>query len=309
MQNDYYIYTYSFKNVPPERTLMNEEVAPAPTPFAALDNILASSELNFFMPDRSGCVERFGNKCVSPLNDGVTLIRLKNNRKVSLWRSNFERVSEPSYPFVNIIVDNRGGHRFLAIEKNRAFTKRRNDRNATLHVRDILLNSLNCYLKPYGLEIEIRPLTRQGEIWAAVSHRIRKKNVHVRNIELAFRGDDDAAQQKGALSLSQQLLASLYGDRALVHVDYDDGNSAIKKLKKDLCAIGLFCKDNRYELNVAFDDMSILRAGESLWAHFDIPLRDISNFEDGFTTFDEKGETTFDLNLTLDKINESIIDF
>ena len=80
-------------------------------------------------------------------------------------------------------------------------------------------------------------------------------------------------------------------------------------MEKDINAIELFSRNNRYELNVTFDDMSMVRAGESLWAHFALPVRDIADFMDGVTIFGDDGGATYYLSQTLDHINEKIIEF
>lgn len=55
--------------------------------------------------------------------------------------------------------------------------------------------------------------------------------------------------------------------------------------------------------------MGMVRAGESLWAHFALPVRDIADFMDGVTIFGDDGSATYYLCQTLDHIYEKIIEF
>ena len=307
--SDFYMYRYGFTPVVQEQSLFGGDQKKAATPSAALDAVLSDKQLPIHRADRRGGVEKYGNVCCSP-SCGVTLIRLKNNCQVPLWKQNFERIHEPSYPYVDIIIDNRPGRCLMAIEKNKAFSKRPHDRNSTLRVRDILVGSLNEMLHAYGIEMKATPVTHDGEIWATVSHRIRKSNSRVKSIELSYHGDDEAAQHEGAIQLSQQLLSAMGGSEAEVRIGYARGDmEEIGRLEKDIHAIELFSRSNRYELNVTFDDMSMVRAGESLWAHFALPARDIADFMDGVTIFDDDGRATYYLSQTLDHINEIIIEF
>ena len=181
--SDFYMYHYGFTPIVQEQSLFGGDQKKAATPSAALDAVLSDKQLPIHRPDRRGGVEKYGNVCCSPAC-GVTLIRLKNNCQVPLWKQNFERIHEPSFPYVAIIFDNRPGRCLMAIEKNKAFSKRPHDRNSTLRVRDILVSSLNEMLHAYGIEMKATPVTHDGEIWATVSHRIRKSNARVRSIDV-----------------------------------------------------------------------------------------------------------------------------
>ena len=102
------MYHYGFTPVKTEQSLFGDGQKKAPSPSAALDAVLSDKQLPIHRPDRRGGVEKYGNVCCSPAC-GVTLIRLKNNCQVPLWKQNFERIHEPSYPYVDIIFDNRPG--------------------------------------------------------------------------------------------------------------------------------------------------------------------------------------------------------
>lgn len=306
---DYYIYSYNLNTIPYEPDILAEKRPHADTPTEALDDILAVRQLAVSRPERKGGVEKYGNMCYSK-SKGVSLIRLKNNRNVKVWQQDFKQVNEPSYPYVDIIFDNRPGHNILAIEKNNAFSKRKGDRNATMHVRDILVDSINRLLEPYGLKMVATPVTKECELWAMVSHHILKDKARVRSIEISFLSNDEARQREGALRMTQEVLETFQGDGAQLHIDYHDGGyEEMNRISGNLRAIELFAGNNVYDLCVNFDDMSVMKTGETLWAHFQITENIISDFIDGQSVFNENGETTFSLNNTLDLINDKIKNF
>lgn len=301
--NDYYFYRYKFKEVPAEPSLVAEEETG--TPRDVLGSKLAKAELRIMHTKSKGDVEKYHNRIY--YHDGVGLMQLQNNMQLPITDENFKTEKQDSHPFLNVVIDNREGRQIIGIEKNSSFKKRRGDNNSTQRVADLIAESVSNYLREHGRIMEIEPVAREGELWKTVMERIIKKNKRVRSIEYLFPADDEDDENKPqkdtALYILMNLLRKSGSSDGSFKANYAVGDEKeMKMAEADFRATEMFASKEHYQINVQFNDMSIVRAKDKLYAHTELLERDLADFISGAPGL--KG--TFMLNDELDKIYESL---
>ena len=281
--NDYYFYRYKFKEVPAEPSFVAEEETG--TPRDVLGSKLAKAEL---------CIMH-----------RVGLMQLQNNMQLPITDENFKTEKQDSHPFLNVVIDNREGRQIIGIEKNSSFKKRRGDNNSTQRVADLIAESVSNYLREQGRIMEISPVARKGELWKTVMERIIKKNKRVRSIEYLFPADDEEnkPQKDTALYILMNLLRKSGSSDGSFKANYAVGDEKeMKMAETNFRATEMFASKEHYQINVQFNDMSIARTKDKLYAHTELLERDLADFTSGARGL--KG--TFMLNDELDKIYESL---
>lgn len=305
--SDYYFYRYKFTNVPAEPVIGQEEEKG--TPREILNRRLEDKLLPVSHKKSSGETNRYNN--VIFYHDGVALMRLQNSTMVSIHREDFSTDSEPSFPFVDIVIDNREGHQLIAIEKNGSFKKQKGDNNTTQRVARLMAESINEYLRRYGRAIEIAPIARKQKLWSAMINRVTNEKARVRSIEFLFPTDDDKGVQKSnALTMLTQLSRKNGAEDAAFRLNYRNGDmTELAKAQEDFKAMEMFASRQNYQLNVKFNDMSIIRSGTMLYAHYELLDRDISNFIAGAPGFGKDGNGEFLLNSFIDDLHKTLKDY
>ncbi len=94
--------------------------------------------------------------------DGVIVLRIANNKHVN-YEERFRINTQPHFPSVNVIIDNRHDVQHIAIEeRTTAFLN-------TNMVADILQSTFQQYLKQHHLHIVIQREFQSYEFWDAIS--------------------------------------------------------------------------------------------------------------------------------------------
>lgn len=307
--SDYYFYRYHFNKVPAEVLIGQEKEAG--TPMEMLNRRLSSRQMPVMHSRKNGDVDTYNN--VIYFQDGVALMQLQNNTSVTIHKEDFSFESEPSFPFVDVIIDNRDGHHLIAIEKNSSFKKSKGDHNPTQRVARIMAESINEFLRVNGNEIVITPITRNDGLYPTMVNRIRKQKARVKSVTYRFPTDDEDSykeQLKGSLAIITQLTRHSGGNSGGWFINFPHGDEEdIKHVEEDFKVMELFIGRQHYEVDVRFDDMSILRSGDLQWAHYELLERDIADFIGGFPTVGEGGHGKFQLNIFLDKICKTLDDY
>lgn len=306
--NDFYFYKYQFTQVPAEPLLGQEDYDDEPE--VMLNRRLEEKLLPVMHKRDNGTVENYSN--VLFYHDGVGLMRLQNTKEITLYRKDFSVDKDETFPYVDIIIDNREGHHLMAIERNGSFNKTKGDDNSTQRIAKLLEESISDYLRRYGWAVNIKAFAKQHEMWPTVITRIRDCNARVRSIEFKFPTDDDThdAQEFDALMILTQLSRHNGASDASFRLNYKNGDEAeIANAENDFRAMEMFARRQHYELNVTFNDMSIVRSGAKLYAHYEILVRDISDFINNTPGFGADGTGQFLLNSFLDDINETLNDY
>lgn len=307
--SDYYFYRYHFNKVPAE-TLIGQEKE-AGTPEDILGRRLEKREMTVFHTRRNGDVDVYDN--VIYRHEGVALMRLQNNTSVPIHKKDFSRESEPSYPDVNVIIDNRDNHHLIVIEKNGSFKKPKKDNNSTQRVARLIAESISSFLRVSGNEIAVVPITRNDGLYPTMVNRIRKHKARVKSVTYRFPSDDEDGikkQQSSALALVTQLTREKGGASGGWFINFPRGDvDDIQRVKEDITVMEFFIDRQNYEVAVEFNDMSIVRSGDLQWAYYELSERDISDFIGGFPTVGEGGKGKYQLNLFLDDISKTLDEY
>jgi hypothetical protein len=305
--SDYYFYRYGFRPVDKEQTLpFGEGGAAAESPRVILERRLAEAWFPVTHRRKDGTADSFNNRIY--YHGGIGLMQLQNNITFQRTDINFRTDREEDHPYLNVIIDNRHDRQMIGIEKNSAFRKRRGDHNSTRRVAEYLEESACAYLRTQGYAMEITPVARRGELWPAMIDRIRTKNQRVRSIEYVFPSEDSTpgSQSDTALHLLMNLARENGAADGMFRMTYRNGDEAeLRNAERDFKATEMFLSREHYEINVQFTDMSIIRSNQLLYAHHELPERDLSNFIGG-----QRGLTgDFELNGSLDNIFEALKDY
>lgn len=297
---DFYLYRYSFNPVAVQPGLFAE--ARHPSPLEDLARVMDGSEMKFYRTRRGGQTYSYRNSISS--HGGVSLMRLQNSKSVTIADPDFTQHTEGSFPYVSVIVDHRPGRQIMAIEKSAAFGKRRGDHNSTQAVAALVAEAVSNHLEADGWTMLLTPVARRGELWSDVHRRVVAQGKRVRSIEYRFPATDDSNTQKDTAWYMMMNFARRTGaSNGVFRTLYERGDAAeMESAEGDIRAMEVWASRERYEINVQFDDMETLRAGTMLYAHRELPERDIDDFIQGARALD--GE--FVLLRRLDEIYGSI---
>lgn len=305
--NDYYFYRYRFKPVPSPQTLpLGPTPQTPPTPLNLLDGRLSARSLPVIHRCQNGRSNQYNNRIF--YHGGVGLMQLQNNISFTRTDQNFHTAKDTDYPYTNIIIDNRPGRQMIAIERSDAFRPRRSDHAPTQRVAGYIEESVSEYLNPWGHAMELTPVARQGDIWPTIISRIRDGGQRVRSIEFMFPSEHEATerQPRNALHLLMHLARQSGASDGRFRMDYRNGDETeMQQTERNFKATEILLARERFRVNVQFTDMSVIRSDRMLYAHRDLPERDLANFIGGQTALD--GD--FELNHTLDILNDTLNDY
>lgn len=108
-------------------------------------------------------------------NNGIIVLMISNLKKITR-HENFQKLNEPDEPWCHVVIDNRPGREFVAIEKNTAFKSQDT-------VADILCHTLRDRLLPHHVTIEIKNQYQPSAFWSVVSQH---RNAGIQQVAFYF---------------------------------------------------------------------------------------------------------------------------
>lgn len=107
----------------------------------------------------------YPHKYLMPPTEGIHILRIANPTKRCLINERFEKEEKFDFPNCIVIIDNRPGIQRLAIEVKKSVFK------GTWTLCNILQQTLNLFLKPYSLGIELMHLQESRSFWNYIYDR------------------------------------------------------------------------------------------------------------------------------------------
>lgn len=214
----------------------------------------------------------------------VSLLKLHNPGTVNIWKLSGAKISEETFPYSYIIIDNRPGIGQLAIQMK---TDAWYDPDT---VAKLLEDNLNRILKDQstGLEIEIRYKYLPTEFFEYVKQRKKDDGVFVKHIFFEFTNPkfetpiDTAVDTSGHIRQLMNMLSELGGAKAKIQVDAPKKNELIRRKVKDIKQMVSLVATNGYSLKVEFNDKSKYTCNELMLHDDDMKEIILSDFRDGF---------------------------
>ena len=213
----------------------------------------------------------------------VTLLKLHNPGTVNIWKLSGAKISEDTFPYSFIVIDNRPGIGQMAIQMK---TDAWSDPDT---VAKLLQDNLNRILKDQstGLEIEIRYKYLPTEFFKYLKQRKKDDGVFVKHIYFEFTNPkfetpiDTAVDTTGHLRQLMNMLSELGGAKAKLQVDAPKKNELIKRKLKDIKQMVSLVATNGYRLKVDFNDKTSYTCNELILHDDDMKETILSDFRDG----------------------------
>lgn len=305
---DFFFYRYKFIRVNPD--LRFGEKPSKDEPEKILSRILQGERLPLIQKSKKGDVVATYDDYLYN-HDGVALMRVQKSKEVPIYRRDFSKDKDESFPFLDIAFDNREGQHLIAIEKNGIFNKRKHDANSTQRVAELVAATISEEMQRDGWNIVIEPIAKRQGLWATMISHVRDGNARVKSIEFKFPSADedngDDTQTNNTIRMLMQLSRKNGAEDADFRMNYKNGDEAeLRKVHEDFKAMEIFASNQHYELNVTFNDMSVARSGSKLYAHLEILDRDIANFITGAPGFGKDGKGEFMLCNYLIETNDTL---
>ena len=213
----------------------------------------------------------------------VTLLKLHNPGTVNIWKLSGAKISEETFPYSYIIIDNRPGIGQLAIQMK---TEAWSDPDT---VAKLIEENLNRILKDHGmgLEIEIRYKYLPTEFFKFVKQRRKDEGVIVKRIFFEFTNPEfetpieTAVDTTGHLRQLMNMLSELGGAKAKLQVEAPKKKELIKRKLKDIKQMVSLVSTNGYRLKVEFNDKSKYTCDELMLHDDEMKETVLSDFHNG----------------------------
>ena len=213
----------------------------------------------------------------------VTLLKLHNPGTVNIWRLNGAKISEETFPYSYVIIDNRPGIGQLAVQMK---TDAWSDPNT---VAKLLEDNFNRILKDQGtgLEMEIRYKYLPSEFFDYLKQRKKRDNVFVKHIYFEFTNPkfetpiDTAVDTTGHIRQLMNMLSELGGAKAKLQVDAPKKNELIRRKVKDIKQMVSLVATNGYSLKVVFNDNTSYTCNEFILHDDEMKENVLADYRDG----------------------------
>lgn len=310
--NDFYFYRFGFDDKPTAERRLKGIDGEAPTDAESLfGELLARPRLDFYRNDPRGGVERYDN--VIKTRAGVTLLQLCANKQIRQFE-HYQQNILPSHPWVNIVIDNREGHKIIGVEKKGVFPKRKGDRIGTGTVCSLFTSTINKAIEPYGKVMNLQPAARFEKFREFLIRQVTTGGDRVKSIELTFpekdKNEDGKADSSEPFVLCRKIAKLLGAINGKLIANYMKGDAEeLQEKMENIATLAALVPRADYDLNVRFKKMGCYKAGQSLWAHFRPRSAYFDDFQMGQQTMLSDGSTGFRMMEWLDMVNEKLTEY
>jgi hypothetical protein len=223
----------------------------------------------------------------------------------------YEKDEKESNPYCYVLIDNRPGHRLMAIEKSSAWG------NKPDNVRDMLLENFNSRLRDkFDLEMRIEARMDPKDIWEFVHERINEHNDYIRKVSFMFQNPKKINNKNATQVKSTRLKAMLktveISDalKGFFMMEFDkETGSKVSQKNKDMAEMVRLCGENGYDIIITFKEYKTYRINDYVRAFYPMTDDVLNSFIHGGQTLNGKTqlEDWFDLveEETKGYVNES----
>lgn len=248
---------------------------------------LLKSDIQFGKRKRDDDWERLEHS-VEAQRDHVLLLMLKNNKSKNYLEGRDER-NLKYHPGCYLLFDCREEVAQLAIERIASFD------NKPDKVSEILAHTLGKALRPFGLDIEIRPKMREGHFWAAVEEQTLKMKDQVKRVVFSFPKQDHIGPVDGTeymrskVVLLQSLLHSVNAAKGQLKMEADKKKTLLlDRTQQDMAQLVSLCCRNGYHIAVHFRRYGVYRFGDQVRAFDSLDEEVIDQFIYGQKTIGDQ---------------------
>lgn len=222
--------------------------------------MLDDADFGIAIAKKDGEVTKYEHLKLRKYNN-VFLLNVCNIRRLKYIQKYEEHFVE-SNPWCNVIIDNRDGIAHIAVEKSPAF-------DDTDEVCRLLAHGMNNYLSRYGLQVEIRSMSREVHFWDVVEEYIRHGTDRVTGLKFEF----DAQQKRTPITASDEMKSRLefmadiarmtQASKGFFSLGSDtDKGLVLNREQEDIAQMVKLCCNNGYTIAVRFATRGIFRYGE-----------------------------------------------
>ena len=251
-------------------------------------------------------LESYDNEILALWNN-VILMTIENN-KVKHTINHKQDITHEHHPFCHIVIDNRPGRQFIAIEKSSAFDSNP-DKVKTIFQRAFCIN-----LSSYGIGLELHKEHKdKNQFWTVVNDVRSKFKDVVKQVRLDFSSEDELREPNPSDIITVvSALAKKSESQAAVTLNAEgEGEVKLDDLYDDLTNMANICMTQKgYDLTVKFRKFGVYKYGMDIMAQFGVEDGAIEKFEIGEKDFNYEGvDGNFALTVWLDRIYELLKDY
>lgn len=276
---DFAFFTYNFA----EATQLRTDV-PNPTPIEKAQErfgMLFSPKTTLSLLAKKGDDTIQYQNTVLAMRDGIIIWRIHNEQTKDIIKptgkyvegiQEYESVDELSYPHSIVIIDNRPGRMYIAIEKSSAW------KSKTKRVQEVICEGLTKTLQEkFGLEMSITEITIPSKIWDFCESRCKDGKDTIQNIIIGVKNPQKHARKSNTDSpnLPQiveytrtiaELTNALEADVSLKYTERF--NDKMRESLDDVVHLIDICTQQDYTLSVEFKEYGVYKCNELVQAIF-----------------------------------------
>ena len=303
----YAIYHYDFSQTQ-ETALKFEGSKETPLDKAqeVFESLLQGEKPFLIRNTRKDAIEEWLDNEVVKKHEKTTLMLVCNEKHKKYMEKKQENVFVYP-PACFVIFDNRDDVANIAIERSPSFD------NDPDKVCVLLQEAINNKLKDYRLEISIRPKLREAGVWEVVENQTKTYDDRITKVVFNFavpdkvKGIDAPKDLRKNLQALSSLCKAFDAVKASYKVEADkNGTLKMDRTQKDMAQMVQLCATNAYDLSIHFRYYGVYRFGADERAFSSLNDAFVNEFINGVTTYDNQGNTTFNLCLWLNDVRRVI---
>lgn len=208
--------------------------------------------------------------------ENIIILSVQTNSKRKLYNKDFSSRYENHYPTELVIIDNRPGHQFIAVEHTR-----RNAAMDTERAARIMKSGFNLMMNEQGVYFEITTLVRRMEFYDTVRDILTQLDDQVRSVTFRFDGKRhiNLARNAEFIYVIQNWIGK-FASRGQVTAFLKNNREFMQsEMRKDFELIaGLCAQDPHYSLMVKFEQFGLFRYGDETVVQFGVDKDAIDRF-------------------------------
>lgn len=224
--------------------------------------------------------------------ENVIILSVQTNSTRKLYTKEFGSRYEKHYPTELVIIDNRPGHQFIAVEHTRRGAAMDTERAAR-----IMQSGFNLMMNDQGVYFEITTLVRKMDFYETVRDILTRLEDQVRSVTFRFDGKrrNNLSQNSDFIYVVQNWIGK-FASRGQVTAFLRNNREFMQsEMRKDFELIaGLCAQDPHYSLLVKFEQFGLFRYGDETVVQFGLA-------KDAIDRFTEKVQTVSQESIFIDE--------
>lgn len=239
--------------------------------------------------------EKYENNVVYHKKDDIIVLRIHKDTIKTIVEStgidisgipDFGERNEKSYPYCYVVIDNRPGKQFIAVQKSNSWRKPNK-------VQEVLQYSFSRYMEKGALAISIEELVIPLKIWDYCSIVCKDGEDYITRITLNINNQKNNSKSKTTDGSANNLIETIREHLRIVGASdgnldfkYDNEEDRIAKIEDTIQFIKI-CAESDYSLSVYLKNSGVYKCAESVVAIFQLRKEIIETLNNNQSSIEE----------------------